>query len=377
MSRRRKVDKGLPRRVYFRKGSYQYYSPVKIRDPKDGKLKSWIILATEFAGEAAMLTALGALKGGVRNEQGSMPYACAEYKAGKLKKLTPETRAQYSQYLDMIADDFEDFYAAQVTTKEIAGFIRTFFKDKPNTAQKYAALFKKLFKFIIGELGLRADNPADQLDLSDYDTERREVLPTHEQIQRIRAAGMASKPRADTGKTLPTASGPMFACLIDMSYLAWQRAIDIRTLKESQIEGGYIKFKPSKTLKTSSKTVDILITVQIQEIIDRARAIKKTYKVHGHDLITPYLFPTRTGGAYKKTGLFSMWDRARERAGITEDVTFKDIRALGATDAAKRGEHMSDIQMRLAHTSSRTSEIYIKESVPGKSGIEMDLPWKN
>lgn len=70
-----------------------------------------------------------------------------------------------------------------------------------------------------------------------------------------------------------------------------------------------------------------------------------------------------------------MWDRARERAGITDSVWFKDLRALGATDAAKAGMHIDEIQTRLAHTSSKKSEIYTKESVPETSGIDLKLPW--
>ncbi len=48
-----------------------------------------------------------------------------------------------------------------------------------------------------------------------------------------------------------------------------------------------------------------------------------------------------------------------------------------ATDAAKKGENKADIQSRLVHTSGRTTDIYIKESVPARSEIDMDLPWKD
>jgi integrase len=92
-------------------------------------------------------------------------------------------------------------------------------------------------------------------------------------------------------------------------------------------------------------------------------------------LATPYLLPIQQGKPYTKSGLFSMWERARERAGIKESVWFKDLRALGATGAAKVGEKISEIQTRLAHTSSKTSEIYIKESVPEWSTINLSLPW--
>lgn len=76
-----------------------------------------------------------------------------------------------------------------------------------------------------------------------------------------------------------------------------------------------------------------------------------------------------------------MWDRARDRIGINKDsppeerIQFKDLRALGATDAAKAGTNKDAIQTRLAHTSGKTSDIYIKESVPELSAIDLPLPW--
>jgi site-specific recombinase XerD len=379
MNRARKSNRGLPKRVYLKHGAYRFFSPAAIRDPVDGKLKKWIHLAYEHEGEEAMYAARAKLFADKSNDQGSMPYVCAEFKAKKLKKYGAETQAQYRQYLDVMAEAFEDFQAAQVTTKSIADFLRDRFgnEGKNNTAQKYSALMRKLFKYIISEMGLRQDNPVDQLDLSDYDIERRLVLPTHDQVALIRHHGMLSKPRKDTGKQLPNASGPMFACIVDMTYLCWARAVDVRTLKESQIADGRIRFKPGKTIKSSGKAVDIVITQEIQSVIDRAHAIKKGYKVKGHDLITPYLFPTQKGGAYSKSGLFSMWDRARERAKIVDEIQFRDLRALGATDAARTGEEKDEIRKRLVHTTSKTSEIYIKDVIPELSKIDMKLPWKS
>lgn len=209
--------------------------------------------------------------------------------------------------------------------------------------------------------------------MASYKTYRREVLATHEQIRAIRGAGMMSKPRKDTGLVMPTASGPMFACIIDMTYLLWARAIDIRTLKESQIEGGRIRLKPSKTAKSSGEAVDIAITLAIQSVIDCAREIKRGYGPCGR--ASEYLFPPQQGDAYEKSGLISMWDRAKERIGMTDDVTFKDLRALGATDAARRGEDRKEIQKRLVHASPDTTDIYIKEVVADLSEIEMEVPW--
>jgi hypothetical protein len=378
MTRPRKTKSGpkLPRRVYPKHGAYYFVSSDLIRDPADGKLKRWVKLSRIDAGEPAMLTALAALFTDKRIAEGSMPFACAEYKARKLKKYSDGTRSQYSQYLDVIAADFEDFHCGQVTSKECADFLRNNYADNPNTAQKIRALMKRLFKYIISELGLRTDNPVDQLDTSEYETERREHLPTHEQVALIRAAGMTSKRRKDTGKTQPTVSGPMFCCIIDMTYLCWARAIDVRLLKESQIDGDWLRFKPNKTMRSSGKVVDMFITPQIRTVIDKAREIKKSYGV-----ISPYLFPSRKGDAYTKSGLFSMWDRARDRLGIDKDspkeerTQFKDLRALGATDAARTGEQKEEIRKRLIHTTTKTSEIYIKDVIPERSQIDSILPW--
>jgi integrase len=379
MNRARKTSKGLPRRVYFRNGAWYFYSPKPIRHPVTGKEQQWLQLAKKHEGEAAMLQALAKLFADKRTEQGSMPYLCAEFKAHKLGKYGEETQAQYRQYLDKMADDFEEFYVAQVTTKDWADFLRNNFRDKANTAQKYTALARRMFKYAISELGIRQDNPIDQIDLDGYETKRRTALPTHAQVAAIRAAGMHSKPRKDNGKQVPTQSGPMFCCIIDMAYLCWARAIDVRMLKESQIDGDWIRFKPTKTQKTSGQVVDIFITPAIRTVIDRAREIKSSYKIKGkdseHDLITPWLFPTLKGKPYKKSGLFSMWDRAKVRAGIEEDVQFRDLRALGATDAARSGEEKEEIRKRLTHTSSKTSEIYIKEAIPERSEMVAKLPW--
>ncbi|KQW97106.1 hypothetical protein ASC94_09945 [Massilia sp. Root418] len=373
MNRRRKANKALPQRVYLKHGAYYFLPALPMRNPATGREQKWIRLCSAADGESAMLMALAALKGDKRVLEGSMAYACAEFKAHMLGDYSEEVKKTYCRYLDVIADEFEEFHAAAVTTKDCSGFLRDNYRATPNTAKKLAALMSKLFKFIIGELGLRQDNPIDQLDMSSYKTGRREVLATHDQVRAIRAAGMTSKERADTGKTQPNPSGPMFACIIDISYLLWARAIDIRLLKEDQIEDGRIRIKPSKTQKSSGKMVDITVTPAIQEVLDRARRIKQTYG--GKAAKSRYLFPTRQGGAYTKTGLSSMWDRAKERIGMTEDVVFKDIRALAATDAARRGEHRDDIQRRLVHTSGKTTDIYIKEVIADVSGISMDLPW--
>jgi integrase len=372
MTRRRQKNLGLPGRVYIKNNAYQFLSAEKIRDPADGKMKFWIRLAGvgqgEGNGEAAMLSALGKLLGERRTNKAGVPYLCQEFRAHKLGKYSQDTQDSYRSYLAKIADDFEEFDVKDVMTRHWSEFLRNHYAGKANSARKITALARKLFRYAISEFGLRQDNPIDQIDLDSYQTERRECIPTHAQVAAIRAAAMTG---GDGRKTL---SGPTLACIIDISYLCWQRAKEFRLLEHSQIDGGRIRFKPTKTERSSGLSVDIAITPEIQAVLDRAAAIKLA-----HGIESKYVFCKLTlkhqGQPYSKNGLFSMWDRARERAGIKEDVQFRDLRALAATDAAKAGRTKKEIQDRLVHTSSSTTDIYIKESVPALSEFITRLPW--
>ncbi|MBB3118883.1 hypothetical protein [Pseudoduganella violacea] len=334
-----------------------------------------------------MLSALTAILGGPLSAEGSMPWCCSEFKMRMLGDYTKTTQDDYVRYLTTVADVFEQFHAADVTTKDWADFLRAKFNGKANTAKKVTALGGKLFRFIIGELGLRPDNPIDQLDMSSYKTRTRTVLAAHDQVMAIRTAGAVGVDGRQTR------SGPIFACIIDMTYLCWQRAKDIRTLEEVQIKplsggglvGGSITFEPSKTKVSSGLAVEIVITPAIAKVIERARAIKRQ-----HHIVSGYLFPAtagkHAGHPYAKSGLCSMWDRARERA-VTEAnkegrefgalIQFKDLQALGATDAAARGEDLGEIQKRLVHTSGDTTGIYIKKVIPKVSDLAIDLPWSD
>lgn len=368
MNRKRKNNKSLPQRVYVKDGAYKFLAPEKIRDPADGKLKFWIKLASLDDGIGAMHTALGKLLGDRKADAGGVPYLCTEFKANKLGKYSKEVQTQYSQYLDVVAADFEDFSVKDVTTRHWSEFLRNNYAGKANTAKKITALARRLFRYAISELGLREDNPIDQIDLDGYETSRREIIPTHEQVAAIRAAGFIGK----DGRR--TASGPTLACLIDISYLCWQRAKEFRELKEDQISQGRIRFKPSKTAKTSGAAVDITVTPAIAAVLARAHLIKAKYGIRS-DYVFPAITGRHAGKPYTKNGLHSMWDRARERARIADEIQFRDLRALAATDAARQGKSETEIKDRLVHTDVSTSRIYIKDVVPTTSEMDLPLPW--
>jgi integrase len=136
------------------------------------------------------------------------------------------------------------------------------------------------------------------------------------------------------------------------------------------VSGTSITFQPTKTAKSSGRSVETVMTPAIRRVIARAQEIKA-----GQKIASTFLFPTGSGTAYSKTGLHSMWLRAKKRAKITEPYQFKDLRARGAMDAKRGGADISEIQARIVHTSARTSEIYLKERLPEVSNLQAVLPW--
>jgi len=172
MSRTRKSNRWLPKRVYDKDGAYRLKPIAPMIDPADGKMKSWIRLCDLGSSLERINEALEKL---LNREfaKDTMPYVCGEFKTHKLGKFTKDVKETYSRFCDFIANEFEDFKVSQVKTKDCADFLRVNFKGKNNTAKKYAALMRKIFKYSISELGLREDNPIDNLDLGDYETVRR------------------------------------------------------------------------------------------------------------------------------------------------------------------------------------------------------------
>jgi integrase len=97
--------------------------------------------------------------------------------------------------------------------------------------------------------------------------------------------------------------------------------------------------------------VNIEITPEIESLIQRARdsgtVIHKTF-VRRQD-----------GQPYTQSGISTMWQRARNKAGI-KDFGPRDLRGKAATDMYEAGEPLEKIQRLLGHADISTTQIYIK-----------------
>lgn len=201
------------------------------------------------------------------------------------------------------------------------------------------------------------NNPAR--DVTVEKPPKRDVYITDAQYLAIRDAAAIG----DNG--VPTRSGPMLRCYLDLLYLLYQRGTEIRLLRWNQITPEGIKFKPSKTERSSGITVFIPMTQAIREVFERARQVGKMRSM--------YMIHTEHGQPYTAHGIGSAFERACRRAEV-RGVTLKDIRAKAATDAKKMGYGMEELQVALAYTDQSTTKGYVRTRETPVSRVELVLP---
>jgi hypothetical protein len=352
MNRQSKTNRGLRRRVYIKFSTYYYVAPEGTRDPKTKEMKTWIRLCSVDDGDVAMLNALAALLGSKTHVEGTMPHLCAEFKAKKLGKYTKETQGQYAHFLDVIADEFETFHVSEVTTKEFADFLQNKFAGKPNTARKYRALAAKLFKYAVSGLGLRQDNPIDQLDLSDFETQRRTVLLTHDQAggPRRRHVQQAAQGQRDGNPDGQRSH-------VRLHYRHGLSAVGSRE-RHTDAEGGADRRRvhPDSTQQDEEEQRQ---DCQHEDHASHPERDRPRAPSRRSTCSKPEGSPLPEDGPDFDVG------PGEGDAGIKDDVTFEDLRSLGATDAARAGQQMKDIQTRLIHTNAEDERNLHQGGNPG------------
>jgi integrase len=143
---------------------------------------------------------------------------------------------------------------------------------------------------------------------------------------------------------------------IKVKLLTGMRRIDLLRLSDDDLQEDGIHVTPSKTKKSSGKSVVYLWSDELRAAVDEAKAARPVE--------SPYLFCTRKGECYVNedgfsNGWDSMWQRffARvvEETSVTEHFTEHDLRAKCASDA----ETLEHARALLAHAdSSTTNRIY-------------------
>lgn len=146
---------------------------------------------------------------------------------------------------------------------------------------------------------------------------------------------------------------------MDLAYLTGQRGEDVATMDERQMSNGWLAILQGKT----QVKMQMEIVGELEALLARIAARKKTYKVHSTRLIVD-----ADGREVGRAALRYRFDKAREAAGVAkEDFQFRDLRAKAGTDKADSAGDIRQAQAQLGHKSITTTEIYVRKRKGAKT----------
>jgi integrase len=341
----------LPRGV-FAKGRWFYFVTA------EGKKRVWHKLSRISDGLPAMYSALAAKKTELAQPPegfGPMPFLIAQWEREEMPSLDPKVQKVEQQRGRVIADAFVEFLPDQVDAPACIDFLKQF-RHMPRTFNAYRAKLRELMRFAEAK-GRRpaGSNPTQAIKTMRCPPRDRYI--TDSELRRIKVAAM----RWDSGKqAIDTRSGPMLCALIDMAYLTGQAIGDLLQLEWKDLRADGIFFARGKVEKTTGAKVLIEWTPKLRDVERRLKALRKERRAFGSAV-----FVRQDGQPLTYWGASSAWQRARERAGIT-DCTFHDLKAKALTDKEDR-EGMRAAQAMGQHATEGQTADYVRRRKPRKT----------
>jgi integrase len=259
----------------------------------------------------------------------------------------------------IMANAFADFNVGQIEVADVIDFTDQF-KHAPSAAKHYKALLSTFFRWAISKR-LCKKNPCREIWLPR--PPKKALVWTPDIYQQVRGAML----RVDIHDR-PFSAGVMMQCYMDLSFLLYQRATDIRLLKWSQISDSSVWFYPTKTRRSSGVQLEIEVTPEIRRVLDRAAAESKRMSI-----TSPYVIHTRKGTAFTRSGIYAAFRRSGKRVGVI-GVNAKALRPFAATMAKKAGYSFEELQDGLGHTSIGTTESYVRRHAIRRSIVKLELP---
>lgn len=367
MNRRRTSDKSLTStRIYVRHGSYWFFSPEPILDPKTGKVARWHKLCKASEGELSARTLLAQLLG---TEPAAAPKGTGDFCAwwgkwrgeiiAKRKADEPQDAARkeiwekgskaLGNVLGVIENAFADFDIHQIMPSHVATFVDQW--QGRRAAQLYRGHLSKFFAWCCRR-GILEKNPAREVTVEA--PQKRDVYFEHSHY-------IAIHQLLDSGSH----NQRMCAIYMDLLYLFHQRGTDVRLLKRDQVQGDSILFRPTKTERSSGVRVKVPITEEARQVIDKAKTIAQIQSI--------YLLSNEQGQPFDARYLGDTFKAACKKLEI-EGITLKDLRAKAATDAKQAGYSQEQLQTALAHTDGSTTRGYIRSREVPVSEVILKLP---
>lgn len=140
---------------------------------------------------------------------------------------------------------------------------------------------------------------------------------------------------------------PVLADAVELAYLTGQRPADVLKLRETDIRDGCIEIQQGKT----GTKLRLNISSQLAAVLARCKA-RKSGTIYNTALITG-----AQGKPVSVQWISVLWRRARDAAGITTGIQFRDLRAKAVSDI----EDVRDIrqaQTVAGHTTVTMTEHY-------------------
>lgn len=309
MGRKRTKDKDLPQRMHRKHGAYWHV--------KAGK---W----TRLAGLDEQVTAFARF---AEIEQGSggrtIQDAINRYLARHVPKLASATQADYRRACitlgrwagSMPLDALRTSHVAQLSDRQ----------DTAAGSRKLVAVLSGIYA-MARHAGWVEFNPCEGVMLPKQP--KRDYLPTWAELDALRESVPAQ-----------------IAAAMDMALATALRLGDMLRLQRSDIDGGVLRVRISKT----KASVSYQLTDDLRAILARLRKDRPA---------SLFLIPNSQGQAYTVSGWESNWQRAKKSAGFAH-IRWHDLRARALTDAARQ-QGRDYAQALAAHADGSTTEIYLR-----------------
>ncbi len=320
VGRTRKANKHLPRGVYIEGGTYYFRIQNKQRTRLGRNLSDAMAAWAEL----------------IEPDAESLKTMSDVFDRYRLEVI-PHKKSQTAIYtLKPLAIVFGDMAPSDIKPRHIYAYMHKRSQKAPGGVLKEVGLLSHVLTKAI-EWGLIESNPCFQVSRKSYQRPPRTRYVTDEEFDAVYDI-----------------ANERVQIVMDLAVLTGLRRADILGLTRDSLTDDGILVTPSKTERSTGKTLLILWSNELRAVVDRAKKLTPHVRLP--------LVCNRQGKAYKGDGFNSMWQRliknAHDKGLITSRFMFKDLRAKSATD----DDVLANAAERLGHTNQElTKRVYIRK----------------
>jgi integrase len=308
MGRPKQHDRHLPPRMRHKHGAYYRVA--------NGK---WAPLGREYGAALRKWAELEAAPPQVA----TVGEALDGYIIDAIPKLAAATQRDYRRICGELRRTFGDTALSDVEPTHVAQYLEK--RSSPVAANREMAVLSSVYNYAM-RLGHASSNPCRG-------------------VRRNREKPRTRLPTAAELAALRVAASPMVKAMIDVSLMTAMRKADLLVVTLADLTERGIEIRTSKT--------NTLVCFRWNEALREAVSVAR-----GKRQIGP-LFITRLKRGWTESGLDSVWDKLRQKAGV-EGLHWHDLRAWSLTTAARiHGRERA--QALGTHASPTTTDIYLRD----------------